>query len=124
MNKRKVEEYIPVAIKALKNENLKIAKNGKIEKTFRGAISTFGAAITMGSFRAAVAFFSDKGSSTIERTELIKALYFITKGQWKEAKDIFDEVSDLKGKSMDEMKEDFINASVALKLAMNSFDLV
>ena len=124
MNKKRVEEYIPVAINTLKDSNtFKISKNNKINKTFRGAISTFGAAITMGSFKAAVAFFCDNGSSTIERSELIKALYYITKGTVKESKEICDEVSKLDGKQLSDMKEEFINASVAIKLAMNAFEL-
>ena len=40
-----------------------------IEKAFRGQISSFGAAVEMGSLLSAVAFFSSQGSSPTDRTK-------------------------------------------------------
>ena len=125
MNKRIVEENISKALDALNDaQNCKIVKDGKIVKTFRGAISTFGAAVTMGSFKAAVAFFSDNGASSVERAELLKAMNYIVNGEWIEATEIYQKISRLSGEQLSNTAEDFINAAVALKLAMNAFNLV
>lgn len=120
MNKRKVEEYLPAALEALKGG---IAKSGSLSKSFRGQISSFGAAVTMGSFKAAVAFFSDNGGADVPRSELIRAIYFVVNGQWKPAEDICSEVLQWTQPRLSAEKERFLNASVALKLAMNAFEL-
>jgi len=127
MNKRKVEQLLPKAIEALNHEPSKIKKtDGKdiyIEKGFRGQISSFGAAVTMGSFRAAVAFFGNNGESDVERSELIRTMYYMVKGEWFPAQTIVEEIVSMDNAKLAQMKEDFINASVALKLALNAFDL-
>ena len=128
MNKRKVEQLLPKAIEALNHEPSKIKKtDGKdiyIEKGFRGQISSFGAAVTMGSFRAAVAFFGNNGESDVERSELICIMYYMVKGEWLSAKEIVSKITSIRDNAeLMQMKEDFINASVALKLALNAFDL-
>ena len=140
MNKRKVETWLSKAIEALecneckiqlrdkvKDENGKEREipNGKISKSFRGQISSFGAAVTMGSFKSAVAFFGKDGESGVKRSELIRAIYYITDGVWKEADCIVSEViRETDNVRLAKKKEDFINASVAIKLAMNAFELV
>ena len=108
-----------------------IAKDGKITKTFRGQVSTFGAAVTMGSLKSAVAFFADKGASTVERTELLKAMYYvIQKGENNEYQfnesnfeptNIFEYIC---RNDNNQTKEKFTDASLSVKLAMSFFDLV
>jgi len=126
MNKRKVEQLLPKAIEALNASQIKKTdQNGAcyIEKGFRGQISSFGAAVTMGSFRAAVAFFGNNGESDVERSELIRTMYYMVKGEWFPAQTIVEEIVSMDNAKLAQMKEDFINASVALKLALNAFDL-
>jgi CRISPR-associated protein Cmr5 len=139
MNKRKVEAWLPKAIEALECDECKIqlrdtvkdengnedkVPNGKISKSFRGQISSFGAAVTMGSFKSAVAFFGKDGESGVKRSELIRAIYYITDGVWREAEYIVHEIIETNNARLAKKKEDFINASVAIKLAMNAFELV
>ena len=128
MNKRKVEQLLPKAIEALNHEPSKIKKTDEkgvyIEKGFRGQISSFGATVTMGSFRAAVAFFGNNGESDVERSELIRAMYYMVKDEWLPAKEIVGRILSIQDNTLlASMKEDFINASVALKLALNAFRL-
>ena len=127
MNKRKVEQLLPKAIAALNASKIKKRdKTGAdyVEKGFRGQISSFGAAVTMGSFRAAVAFFGNNGESDVERSELIRIMYYMINGQWISAPEIVEEIVSIDNNArLAQMKEDFINASVALKLALNAFDL-
>ena len=142
MNKRKIEEWIPLAKNAI--EKTGISKDGKILKSFRGQISSFGAAVTMGSMKAAVAFFSDNGGASVKREELMKAILEILQRQEKEVgMQVDGQNKPIHGKSVkeyktlaeyvfseenpkleDEMKEEIINAAIAIKLAMNLFELV
>lgn len=133
MNKRKVEYYLPKSIEALNNDNCKIVKKIKkddgtiktnIDKTFRGYISSFGAAVTMGSFKAAVAFFSTQSGAEQPRQELIRLLWFLTKDEWKNAQDISKEIISKDNDELNRLKEEFLNASIAVKLAMNAYNLV
>ena len=126
MNNRQVEKLLPKAIETLNQSDiLKTDEQGDyIEKGFRSQISSFGAAVTMGSFRAAVAFFGNNGESDVDRAELIRAMYYMTKGGWLSAQDIVKEIASIRNRAqLAQMKEDFLNASVALKLALNSFRL-
>lgn len=128
MNKRKVDKWLKVAIGALNDhEHCGIcSKDGTIEEGFRSQISAFGAAVTMGSFKAAVAFFSDKKKAAVSRPELIRAMYYIIYGEWKEdEKDILKEILEITDRNrLKNIQNDFIHASIALKLAMNAFELV
>lgn len=119
MNKKRVEGWILTAKEAL--EICKIAKDGKIDKNFRGQISSFGAAVVMGSLKSAVAFFSEKGGAEVERSRLISAMYYCISGEKSAPKDVLEIVCNGDEK---ELKEQFIDASIALKLAMNFYNLV
>lgn len=145
LNKRNIDEYISIAIDELKNsKNSKIVKNGKINSTFSAQISTFAIAISMGSVLSAIAFFSDNGSSTVERKELMKILLnVISKGdelkeiidvQKKEyellelAREINCEPDNMESSSIYKydvrkikFKKIVLEASTAIKLAMNYF---
>jgi hypothetical protein len=126
VNKKLVDRLLPKAIEALKETE--IAKNGQIKKTFRGQIATFGAALSTGSLLSAVAFFSAKGSSTIERQNLMKAIWkLIGQGNATESS-LFNEVQRcIKNNDTTkvmELKENILHAAIALKLAMNLFELV
>ena len=135
MNKRIVEKWIPYAFEALDNKACcKISdQNNNINKAYRGQISAFGAAITMGSFKMAAAAFSkdSKADNGVDRSELLRAMdYIINKAKnngkgWRDpqtiARAIFITIDPF---VIAEMKEDYINASIALKQAMNAFNLV
>ena len=126
MNKKRVNEWIPRAKEAL--EKAGIAENNTIDKTFRGQISSFGAAITMGSLTAAVAFFSQKGSSQTDRHNLLLALDYIIHDRTEcrkkeEVSKILDDVLGTPQAGMHSLTAAYIDASIALKLAMNYFDM-
>ena len=118
MNKRRVNEWLlPAKTALIKTE---IAVNGKINKTFRGQISSFGAAVIMGSLPAAVAFFSEQGGSTVERQKLVKAMYYCITGELISPDKILEYICK---NNNNELREMFTDASIALKLAMNFFEL-
>ena len=120
MNKKTVDELIPIAHKVL--AEVKIAENGVINKTYRGQISTFGSAVVTGSLRAAIAFFSDKGSAGVDRRKLMVAILQILQEKEPELKK-FGTLFEYAEKNPEEAKEKILNTAIALKLAMNLYQL-
>jgi len=129
MSMQRINSWIAYGKEAL--HEIGIAENGKIVKTFRGQISSFGAAVSMGNLKSAVAFFSEQAGASVPRENLLRAIWFVLKrseGIKKEdilnkpikTNEIFDYVC--KNDSI-ALKNDFLDAAVAIKLAMNLFDL-
>lgn len=139
MNKKKIEKMLPIALKTLADKKCGVSENGKISKSYRSAISSFGAAVTMGSFRAAVAFFSkdaDKGDAGISRSKLLRAIDYLCQtwdsrwidrdknaADWRTAEKVCAFVLERPQNEIKLLEQDFLHAAVALKLAMNAFDL-
>ena len=145
-NKRKIDEYIPKAINALNSvhkENKTIVENGKINKTFSGQIATFAVAVSTSSLFSAVAFFSDNGSSSVERSLLMDAIYKVIKNDestdktkqypnnaenrklLEYVKRKYEEYEKSKNRlAYNRVKEDILNAAIAVKLAMNFYELI
>lgn len=119
MNKKRVNDWLLKAKEALTKTG--VAESGKIDKTYRGQISSFGAAVIMGSLPAAVAFFSEQRNCTVKRQKLIQAMYYCISDTIKDEKEILEIVCKQNDSSM---REQFIDASIALKLAMNFYTLV
>ena len=137
MNKKKIEKMLPVALETLQDRKcgIKDIQTGKIKKSYRSAISSFGAAVTMGSFKAAVSFFStdaEKGDAGISRSLLLRAIHHVVyQKPWKDGKEnmqqevrgIVQDVLKASDAEARQMQDDFLHAAVALKLAMNAFDM-
>lgn len=138
MSIQRVNDWIVYGKEAL--IALGIAENGKIVKTFRSQISSFGAAVSMGNLKSAVAFFSEQAGASVPRENLLRAIWFVLKrseGLTQEeimkpsekapeehpiqTDAIFDYVCENDGSVL---KNKFLDASVALKLAMNLFELI
>ncbi len=120
MNKKKVDELIPKAVDALKQAG--IANGETIAKTFRGQISTFGAAIVNGSLISAVAFFSEQGGAAVERQNLLKAIKMLIPTA-AGSKDLYEYIKAQGKEKEGTVKEEILNAAIALKLAMNLYEL-
>lgn len=135
-NKNRIDSYIPAAIEALKTSG--IARNGRVDGSYRGQISSFGAAVTIGSFKQAVAFFSQdakNGDSKITRSDLIIAinciLYpdefsdkeYISKNKEKLLKKIKTDILEQDAKSLKTLENQYLDAAVAIKVAMGVYDM-
>lgn len=118
MNKQRVNDWIAPAAEALKVAG--IAINGKIDSKFRGQISTFGAAVTMGSLKAAAAFFTKQGGAAVPRERLLTAMYYVITGEEKKPNEVFRYICDHEDPYV---REQFVDAAIALKLAMNLYAL-
>ena len=120
MNKKQVNDWILPAKQAI--IDCGIAENGKVNSAFRGQISSFGAAVVMGSLKSAVAFFADDGKAKVPRSKLILAIYqVITNKTIEDPEVVFQYICKNDNR---QTKEKFINASIAIKLALNFFELV
>ena len=122
----KIDELIANAIPILKNTGIvkKDEKTGEeyILRSFRGPISSFGAAVEMGSLLSAVAFFSKKGGSDTDRPKLMQAIYMLITNTIENC----DEKALLlyvAANNTPTLKRNVIDAAVALKLAMNAYEL-
>ncbi|MGL4607983.1 MAG: hypothetical protein ACRCU3_11020 [Eubacteriaceae bacterium] len=126
MDKKKVEDYLEKAYLVLRETyeldglvSFKFCdEKGTIKKAFRSQISSFGAAVQMGSLKTAVAFFSKKGNSEVRRDALMIAIYRIIVPEGRE--ELFSFVN---ANNNFETKEKILSAAVALKLAMNLYHL-
>ena len=121
MNKKRIQQWIAPACQVL--EDCGIVENGTVNPSFRSQLSAFGAASIMGSMKSAAAFFSKQGNASIHRELLLSAMYCVVVGQYDRVPEpswVFDYLC--KNDSRD-TREAFLDAAVALKLAMNLFDL-
>ncbi|SHE77576.1 type III-B CRISPR module-associated protein Cmr5 [Schwartzia succinivorans] len=127
MNKNIINDEIEQAYTLLAKHE--VAKGGIIKKTFRGQISSFGAAIVMGNLLAAIAYFSEKGGAAVERQRLMDIIYDIIRSRHTNEDmppDLFSYANRKKKKGVSEessCKEEILNAAIAVKLAMNLYKL-
>ncbi len=133
---------IPAARDAVINAG--ISSNGVVKKAFRGQISSFGAAITMGSLLPAVAFFSDQGKAEVDRSKLMKAIMLVLQkedgplgdaAKKHESNPLLEFCTEVCNPapagdggtdkiSASQLREAVIDAAIAIKLSLNYFKLV
>ena len=122
MNKRRVDALIPEAYGVL--QEVGIAKEGKVDKAWKGQIASFGAAIATGSLLAAVSFFSTQEQAKLPRERLMKAIFRLIKDQ-NQATNLFEYVLQCNNDTDSKrrmIKENIVNSAIALKLAMNLYE--
>ncbi|WP_051412066.1 type III-B CRISPR module-associated protein Cmr5 [Halonatronum saccharophilum] len=121
MSKKRIEEYIPKAIKLIEEE--KIAKEGKVPKEFNGYIASFGASMIQSGLLPAIAFYEDDNSkSQKERHKLMKViLRLISEGD--ECSRLLEYVIDNQD-SKDSIKRRVKDGAIAVKLAIRTFKLI
>lgn len=128
MNKRRVETLIPEAYQVLRDVEIVYKDKDQIEKGFAGQISTFGASMMTGSVLATIAFFSNKNGANVDRPKILKGIeLLITNSSRKQMPDngLFGYVQQEISKGNEKkVKEELIDCAVALKLAMNLYELV
>ncbi|UZW14965.1 type III-B CRISPR module-associated protein Cmr5 [Clostridium pasteurianum] len=121
MNRKQVEKLIPDAIKII---DKKLVKDGVVAREYNGYISSFGASIIQSGLLPTVAFYESSTSNSEEdRRKLTESiLCLINKSQQEENKKLLDYV--LKNReSQENIKEDIINAAIAIKLSLRTFKL-
>ncbi len=119
MSKKRIEKLIPVARTALTECEIEVG--GKIDEMFMDVVITFGAAIMSGRLRSAVAFFSEKGFSTVDRRKVVSAIYYCISGEKWTAEKVREYVYE---NESPDLKEEFLDALSAIRYAMNFFMFV
>lgn len=139
MNKREINELIPIAIneiEKLKNdresENKFFEVNDnkvyKIHREFNGYISSFGASIVQSGLISTVAFFCIKNSnSNRDRQKITELILKVILKHKKEQEDKYENLLKYvleadKDNKLNSVKEEIINAATALKLSMRVFE--
>ena len=117
MNRAEIDRLLPDAYELIKANGI-ASEDGKVQKTWRGQIASFGAAVSMGSLLSAVAFFSDQGRAIVEREKLLNVIYDLIKPQ---ESNLYEYVKANRESLL--VKEKVINAAIAVKLALNLYVL-
>lgn len=135
MNKKRIDEMIPSAYEAIAND---LAVDGKIDKAYRGAISSFGAAIIMGSIISAAAYYNEPDAVTkkqpgeiVDKNKVSVVLLDTLKkseyGAGIKEKTLFDFVVRCCNEGEDskiKCKELICDTAIAVKLSLNLFTLI
>ena len=126
---RRVEKMIPRAIEAARahiaeDREIKLKYKGAIPAEYNGYVSSFGAAILQSGLKAAIAFNESASSgSAKDRKLLMRAVLEIIKNE-KVARDasLLDYVL-TDGHDTPETRRKIMDAAIALKLAIRTFEL-
>lgn len=115
---------IPIAIYAI--ETSELIKNGKIPSEFKSYISSFGAASMQSGLLAALAFYHSETEAGKKRKKVMNVIYKVLEKSNDDYKDTAYDNLFLYAKhnkeKLAEIKADIMNAAVAVKLAMRTFE--
>ena len=122
MDKNRINRLLPIAVEVIKNK-----LSEPIPNEFRGYIASFGAAVTMGSLPAAVAYYSAASKNAKEdRTKLPVMILEVLKGENTDitVDTLFEYVISFKNDNESfAIKEDVLHAAIAIKLGLNLFEI-
>jgi CRISPR type III-B/RAMP module-associated protein Cmr5 len=129
MNKA-IETYISRAMPILENAEIKQMeeKNSKLSKEYKGYLSSLGASMRMSGLVPTLAFFSSKeNSAKADRRQVLDWITTILNQQppysaIQNGKALFD-YSREAGIDKNRLEKDILDASVALKLCIRTFEL-
>jgi CRISPR-associated protein Cmr5 len=123
---RNIEKYIPIALKALENNTIKIVDfDGKIDGTYNGYISSFGASIITSGLLPTFIFYSKRAENNreVDRSQIVKALEFmlkdITINLLNANETILNKVKN--NHSDSHLKQKIQECAIALKLAIRTY---
>ncbi len=124
MDKRRVDHFIPIA--ALVLEETGIVRDGQIPRSLQRQVSAFGAAVQTGTLLSAVAWFTVQGEQKARRDSLMDAIYqvLVHDRQARPDSSLFEVVREAGPQREREMRDTVLSAAVALRLAMNLYQLV
>lgn len=122
MDKNRINQLLPIAVEVIEKELTE-----PIPNEFQGYIASFGAAITMGSLPAAVAYYSAKSKNAKEdRTKLPVMILEVLKKENTAITEttLFEYVTSFRNDNESfAIKEDVLHAAIAIKLGLNLFEI-
>ncbi len=125
IDNKKVNLLIPKAIKAIENQ---FGNNAKVPNEYRNYLASFGTVVRMSGIETAVAIYS-KGSNGIEdKSKVILMIYdvlYLKEGEKNKIDNVRCHMLKLieKDESKYKIKDSILEAAIALKLALNFFEL-
>lgn len=142
MNRRIIEELIPIAIKEIEklkqntekeNEFFEIKildgkQNCKIYKEFKGYISSFGASIVQSGLLSTVVFYESVDTNSIRNRRILTKLILNVIVEYKKNDELNkyeklqNYILDFKDTKINSIKEEIVNAAIAIKLAIRVFE--
>ncbi|NLN94576.1 MAG: type III-B CRISPR module-associated protein Cmr5 [Bacteroidales bacterium] len=122
-----IQEYIPIALEVLAEQDLGIVRKGKINKTYNGYISSFGASIITSGLLPTMVFYSKStgGEEDANRSLILKAIEKMLKHQniaifntnQQLLKEIITRYNDRR------LKKKIEECAIALKLGMRTYPM-
>ena len=96
-----------------------------ISDSYNGQIAAFSVSVALSGLKPAMAlYYSGKGSSDVDKKEIIKllaAMYSKETGNQKSADAFFQQVIGINGNDLDGLQKKIIEYGIALKLAVRTF---
>ena len=116
MSKKRIESYIPDAIKVLEKDFV----DGKIPSAYNGYISSFGASIMQSGLKPTLALFENKDSNTKEKKEYLSKIILKVLDKSTKETSLLKYVINGNEKLL---KDKIMDISIALKLSIRTFKL-
>ena len=96
-----------------------------VSESYNGQIAAFSVSVALSGLKPAMAlYFSGKGSSDVDKKEIVKllaAMYSKETGSNKNADEFFQQVINANGNNLADLKKKIIEYGIALKLAVRTF---
>jgi len=127
VNKRLIEELIPLAIEKLESGTVGIVMDNKIPKTFNGYIASFAASVVQAGLRQSVLFYSEAKRATKEdRCKITVLIYEVLGDKGLIDKNRYESLSSyVNDRAVDQVRAKgyILDAAAACKMAIRSFEL-
>lgn len=118
MSKKRIEKFIPEALKVLDAE----FQDGKIPSEYNGYISAFGAGIIQSGLKPTVAIYENKNAETKSDKDRLTRIILKIIAPDVDEKSLLRYIINSK-ESEAYLKEKIKDASIAIKLTMRTFEL-
>lgn len=121
--KSTIDKYIPLAVKAIQEKIAEKPAHLKVEKAYTGCVASFGTGLHHSGVLATVAMFSDS-KGDVDKSKLLDAVFDVLKKQRTGITEgnLFDYLL-TKENELPRLKKELTDISIALKLALRTFDL-
>jgi len=113
MNKKNIDKLIPKAMKELS----KLAKNGVIDKKYQGYLASFGPTVIASGIVKTVTIYIDEAKTNKKRKEVTNMMFSLINENPKEF------IKDGKNNLNYTLKNKILEANIACKLAIRTFEL-
>lgn len=122
MSKKTINDFLSIAYQGITKSALYDRKKGELKGNCKAQITSFGAAVKMGSLLSAIAFFSNQNKSEVNRIELMKLIYYVIKKGEVDFEEIEKNKLFIYAQENNKIQEEILDAAIAIKLAFNLFE--